>query len=373
MFQIYLSSIEQALQVFFVLALALLIPLYIFHCRNFGYFRPVHAIVFYLFLFYSLCATFLVTLPLPEVTDSFCQIHSFSSQFRPIAFQFVVDIVEKNHVSLGNFNLISILKSSEFIQAFGNFLLLMPLGFFLRYYFQTNFRRATIIAIATTLTFEITQITGIYGIYPCPYRMFDVDDLILNTSGAIVGYMIMPLFWFLPKLHKWRKIMPQNVSLVRRLVAFVIDWLGANTLAKFFTLFLCAQPLNSYSIIIDLSIYSVWFILVPLIWNGQTLGKKLVLIHLSQTNQNKLQLTNLCIRYGLLIFLPIITDNIFYNFFIAHQENLTYLNNYAIKISLILIFFEVIFLLGFIIARKDNLGIHELLSQTKNAFTKPIK
>lgn len=38
-----------------------------------------------------------------------------------------------------------------------------------------------------------TQLTGIYGIYNCPYRIFDVDDLILNSTGALFGFVIAPV------------------------------------------------------------------------------------------------------------------------------------------------------------------------------------
>src|SRR5699024_12280953 len=40
---------------------------------------------------------------------------------------------------------------------------------------------------------EITQLTGVYGIYNCPYRIFDVDDLLLNSTGALVGFLLAPI------------------------------------------------------------------------------------------------------------------------------------------------------------------------------------
>lgn len=35
---------------------------------------------------------------------------------------------------------------------------------------------------------ETAQITALFGIYPCPYRHFEIDDLILNISGGMVGF-----------------------------------------------------------------------------------------------------------------------------------------------------------------------------------------
>jgi glycopeptide antibiotics resistance protein len=40
------------------------------------------------------------------------------------------------------------------------------------------------------LAVELTQLTGIWGLYPCPYRQFDVDDLILNTTGVVIGFAL---------------------------------------------------------------------------------------------------------------------------------------------------------------------------------------
>ncbi|WP_169052728.1 VanZ family protein [Pseudooceanicola onchidii] len=37
---------------------------------------------------------------------------------------------------------------------------------------------------------ELTQLTGVFGLFPCPYREFDVDDLILNVAGVWGGYVI---------------------------------------------------------------------------------------------------------------------------------------------------------------------------------------
>ena len=44
-----------------------------------------------------------------------------------------------------------------------------------------------------SLTVELTQLTGLWGLYPCPYRQFDVDDLILNTTGVALGFAVVRL------------------------------------------------------------------------------------------------------------------------------------------------------------------------------------
>jgi hypothetical protein len=46
---------------------------------------------------------------------------------------------------------------------------------------------ATALGFALSLWVETAQITGLFGLYPCAYRQFDVDDLILNTGGTLAG------------------------------------------------------------------------------------------------------------------------------------------------------------------------------------------
>lgn len=41
-----------------------------------------------------------------------------------------------------------------------------------------------------TLAVELTQLTGIWGLYPCAYRQFNVDDLMLNALGVVAGFLL---------------------------------------------------------------------------------------------------------------------------------------------------------------------------------------
>ena len=369
MLQTYLIPIEGAGLVFFFSAIVLLIPICVIHYRRFGYLRPTRAIVFYGFLFYALCAFFLTILPLPELTANFCEVRSQISHIQLKPFRFVTDIVVKDWVFLRHFNLISILESFVFLQVFFNFLLLMPLGFFLRYYFRTSFKLASLIAIATTSSFEITQITGIYGVYPCPYRFFDVDDLILNASGAMVGYLVMPLFFFLPNLQQRPKKTPQKVTLMRRLVAFIVDWFTVNTIAQIALSVLFTNLEQNPEIWIHFILYFVWFIIIPWRWNGQTLGKKLVLIRLINIKEKPISLPQLSIRYGLLIFLPTSTETFFQHLFEQQKAQLGYVDGLSSVIFLSLFALELLFLFGLMLVRSDRRGIHELLSKTQNVRT----
>ena len=50
-------------------------------------------------------------------------------------------------------------------------------------------RAALLFGAALSLGVELTQLTGLWGLYPCAYRQFDVDDLILNVAGVLIGFL----------------------------------------------------------------------------------------------------------------------------------------------------------------------------------------
>ena len=47
-----------------------------------------------------------------------------------------------------------------------------------------------LLGLALTLAVEFTQLTGTWGLYPCAYRQFDVDDLIMNALGLPSGFVL---------------------------------------------------------------------------------------------------------------------------------------------------------------------------------------
>ena len=108
-----------------------------------------------------------------------------------------------------------------------NILLLMPLGMYLRYYFKRNFLSTAILVFCTSLFFEISQLTALFGIYPRPYRCFDIDDLICNTLGGILGFLLIgPMTRFLPSLDKMAASARKkgvHISVIRRGLAYLID------------------------------------------------------------------------------------------------------------------------------------------------------
>ncbi len=70
----------------------------------------------------------------------------------------------------------------------GNIIMLMPLGFLLPIWFGNidNWKKVIVIGFAVSVTIEVTQLITARG-------LFEFDDIIHNTLGAVAGYYIEKL------------------------------------------------------------------------------------------------------------------------------------------------------------------------------------
>ncbi len=76
------------------------------------------------------------------------------------------------------------LFSRSFIKnVIGNLIMFMPYGFFISYYLKIDKKRSVfLLSLLVSITIEVTQL--IIG------RVFDVDDILLNVIGGLLGYFI---------------------------------------------------------------------------------------------------------------------------------------------------------------------------------------
>ena len=83
----------------------------------------------------------------------------------------------------------------------GNLILYLPFGGFLPLIFSKlrSFKKTICISLAVIFLAELSQMLFIYG-------RFDVDDIILNTSGAAIGYLIWKPFYRLCSAHNIKYI-----------------------------------------------------------------------------------------------------------------------------------------------------------------------
>src|SRR5699024_11195558 len=121
-------------------------------------------------------------IPLPATRDTCSLQPSDTVHYTLVPFNFIKDIISSSTVVWSQpSTYVSLLTQSCSIQSIFNFLLLMPFGVYLRYFFNRRryWKKAFGLGFILSLFYEVTQLTGIYGIYNCPYRIFDVDDLFL--------------------------------------------------------------------------------------------------------------------------------------------------------------------------------------------------
>jgi hypothetical protein len=76
------------------------------------------------------------------------------------------------------------------LSAMMNLLLCIAIGAALARWTARGAGFALIWGATLSLCVELTQLTAFWGAFPCPWRLFDVDDLILNISGVMIGFLI---------------------------------------------------------------------------------------------------------------------------------------------------------------------------------------
>ncbi len=336
----FVYDIQLGFLAFPLVALLLALPYALYQYRRFGAISVWKTFVVFTFILYCMCAVSLIVFPLPKDLSQIVEIAQ-TPQLQP--FHFVEQIRETTDFSWADRSTWGpTLKARAAYEAYFNVLLTVPLGAYLCYLFRCRWWMALLIGMATTLLFETSQLTGLFGIYDHPYRLFDVDDLILNTTGTMLGFWLMiPLTWALPSMdevnEQARERGSSRVSLTRRVLAAVIDlavlavlfvlaWImfsptdaqiakalamdpsraGAKTLAFRFIGGLFADPMTA--LLLALAIGAVLFAVIPMASKGRTIGKALVGIRIVKADGGDAPAWGYWVRYlasALFLLIPV--------------------------------------------------------------------
>ena len=326
--KVYAVPIKVGLIIFPVIALLLTIPYMIRQYHKYGSIPMLRSVIVYSFVLYLLIAWFMVMLPLPSI-DEVSKMTGPWTQLIP--FNFIKDIANDIHISLFDVHSwIAALKSSSVYTVLFNFVLTLPFGVYLRYYFNRKWWEVLTMSFMLSLFFEVTQLSCLFGIYPRPYRLFDVDDLIVNTTGGMLGYLVTPLFSkILPsreELDAKAYTKGERVSMPRRLIADLIDFLFVSILTFFSVL-----TNDSLDLSILLLIFITYFIVLTMIC-GKTLGKFIVGIKVVSNDGKRAMPHQILIRY---VTKYILYYEIFYVIF--NMDNLSKLGDTGIFISILLL------------------------------------
>ena len=258
----------------------------------------------YSFVLYLICAYFMTMLPLPS-EGYFDVIPPLGEQVQLVPFKCFFET-----------NLLRSPVASAVI--IFNLFLTVPLGVFLRFLFGFKFGKTVLAGLLFSLLCEITQITGLFFIYPAPYRIFDVDDLIINTLGAVVGYLIFPLFYrILPKVEDGAHQVTQGseASFFQRCAATVSD-----IVIIFITsvlLIVCIPPIRTllstnyrlFRIPIFLGIFIAVGALYSFLLSDRMLGYKLTGLRLLQKGGKRVSRLRASVRsvfvYSIVVGIPL--------------------------------------------------------------------
>ena len=265
-FMSYISTIKIALILFPILAFVITIPYMIANYRKYGSVNKLRTVIFYSFILYLLAAYSLVNLPLPDPET----VHTtYTDKLNLVPFSFVADFFNDSPFVLTDPStwIDSMKYPSFYVPAF-NVLMLVPFGIYMRYYFKCSFKKTILLTALVSLFFELTQLSGLYFIYPGPYRLCDIDDIIQNTAGGALGYFIGQLaVWVLPSrdaIDEKSFEEGSRVSSIRVMLSLLIDAA------------IVYVPYSFLNTTVPVSVlFALYFALVPL-FNGKTLGSALL-------------------------------------------------------------------------------------------------
>lgn len=325
---VYLSTITYAMILFPILALFITLPYMVINYRKYGSVNKLRTLILYSFILYLLTIYLLVILPLPD-RDSVR--HSYTDMINLMPFSFVMDFIKENPLVLSKpATWLMALKHSTFYVPAFNVLMLIPFGVYLRYYFKCSFKKTALLTALLSLFFELTQLSGLYFIYPGSYRLCDIDDIIQNTTGGCVGYA---LGWFAVKLLPSRDVIDEKsleagarVSGIRICLSLIIDT------------FIVSIPYSISQTTLPFPMFiAIYFAIIPL-FNGKTLGSALLRFGL-YFEKNKWIGT---IVRGLLLtayfyLIPIGLQNMMYEFN-KYADSLLYICLFLITFMILILF-----------------------------------
>ncbi|MGY9047161.1 hypothetical protein P775_17310 [Puniceibacterium antarcticum] len=136
------------------------------------------------FLFSTLTFIFMTQHPFPDPASMHCPVPTAVPQLQPLQVTKTIQRLMRRDAVWYEY-----LMSRTVAATAMNFLLCAVIGLALARH-VTRLRTAALFGILLTLSIELTQLTGFWGLWPCPWRQFNVDDLLMNALGVIAGFAL---------------------------------------------------------------------------------------------------------------------------------------------------------------------------------------
>ena len=167
------------------------------------------------------CALVAFTLfPVPQLSPEVCATQVPGQHLRLVPLQSFAGA----WAEFGRIGPVASLTSFATLQIVFNVVFFVPLGFLLGHRWRKSLAATLLIGFGVSLLIEATQGSAVWGLFPCPYRVAEVDDLITNTTGAAVGWLIaLVLRDRLPDPDPPAVVDVASPGLIRRAGAVLID------------------------------------------------------------------------------------------------------------------------------------------------------
>lgn len=362
----YLEISLQAVILFpFVVAIFTL-PYIAYNYHKYGSVMSLKVVIVYSFIFYILCMYCLVILPLPS-PEKAATLHSHRMQLEP--FLFIKDILNRSDIIKNQPKTwLSVVLNKAFLVNILNLFLAIPFGMYLRYYFKRSFIETLVLSFLLSLFFEITQLTGLYFIYSGSYRLFDVDDLIVNTSGGVLGFLLMgPFMKFLPSRDELDEISYKKgmeVSLTRRFISFFFDMFFIALLT-----FICEILIPEFTLLFSSEASILFYFSVfPILFKGRTLGKFITSTAIVSLNEERPAFYSYFLRYilfyGFYFFIPLNVRRLLESLILTNTDPNKDMAYATLELLATILYFMIL-LTALIKSARHRRLLYENLSKTK--------
>ncbi|WP_198680826.1 VanZ family protein [Lentzea terrae] len=341
----YWETARTGFLAFVGIGLLVLVPLVLLHYFRFRRVEPRRAFVLYGLLAYGLVALALIFLPFPADPARVCQGEQMLST---VPFQWWTDM-NNNLAANGRSGVLAMVRSQAFLQQLFNVALFVPLGAVLRKAYGKGPLAVVAIGLGISLAVEVVQYTGNFGYYACPYRIADVDDLMSNTFGSLLGWMVAPAAVVVPRVPASEdSTAPEGtVTVPRRLLGLITELM----LVLLITKFVLPDPRWAFVVLVALRV------VLPAAANGTTLGGWLLHYRIgdqdgSRANPAQLALRELLGVTGLVAYAVVVSPLLDIGRF-----DLVVVAWYVVGAFVVPVF------------RRDQRGWHEHAARTRDVFT----
>jgi glycopeptide antibiotics resistance protein len=192
-------------------------PIVALQYRRFGRFTGLRLLGAAAVSIYLMTLIAYTLLPLPTSQERTC-----APQIQLVPFHFISDIA----TDTAGDGPLAALTNPATLQVVFNVLLFVPLGVIVRGFYSRGLPTTTFVGLAAFVVIEATQYTAIWGLYSCSYRLADVDDVLTNTLGAVLGGLLGPVvLGWMPRERALRatRQTPRPVTVRRRWLGMAID------------------------------------------------------------------------------------------------------------------------------------------------------